>query len=91
MISSSTTNLLSILNENKLLILRNIYLCNDKICNCDISRDLKISKHLISYHIRTLRQKDFLIEEKCGKYIRYKINPQKEKKVRDLLKILELI
>lgn len=73
------------------MILRNIYHCEEDVCNCDIVKDLKISKNLISYHIKTLRQKGFIEEEKCGRHTSYKIAKGEKQKVKEILQVLEMI
>ncbi len=89
--SNSDNNILSLCNKTKLLILKAIYLCNDNICGCDLVERLDIPKNLISYHIKTLRKAGFITEVKCGKNKRYEISKNKFNKVKELLKVLELI
>lgn len=91
MISNKSREILSLFNENKLLILKSIYLCNENVCGCNLVEELSIPKNLVSYHIKTLREKGYIEEVKCGKNKKYKITAKKLDKVEEILKILELI
>ena len=78
-------------NENKLLILNSLYKCRDDVCGCDLVDKLDIPKNLLSYHIKTLRDKGFIREVKCGNRKHYTVDPKKEKTVKKVLEIVELI
>lgn len=78
-------------NENKLLILKSLYKCKNNVCGCDLVDTLDIPKNLLSYHMKILREKGFIIEVKCGNKKNYTINPKEEKLVKKALEIVELI
>lgn len=56
-------------DQNKLAILYVLINCEkqDKICGCDLVGCLDIPKNLLSYHIKILREKGYIEEEKCGR------------------------
>jgi DNA-binding transcriptional ArsR family regulator len=83
--------IISIFNTPKLLILLNIFQCQDDTCGCDLAGDLGMSKNLISYHIRTLKESGYLKEERRGRNKIYKIPTPKLAKVKQILEVLELI
>lgn len=77
-------------DENKLKILHTLRECqmNKKICGCDLIGTIGIPKNLLSYHIKILREKDFVEEVKCGRRKEYQI---KEDKLKIVDSILELV
>lgn len=80
-----------IFDKNKLLILKVLFECNDKVCGCNLREEINIKKNLLSYHIKILKQKNFVNEVKCGREKKYSLIKNKEKKVEDILKCVELI
>lgn len=88
---SINRQLLSLLDENRLLILREIFACPDPLCGCDLVERLEIPKNLLSYHVKTLREAGFVEETRCGRKKQYRLAPTQEPKVHQLLQLFELI
>lgn len=88
---SSLEEKLAIFNENKLLILKQLYECDDFLCGCDLVDNLKLPKNLISYHISMLKDLGYIEETRCGRNKNYRIKREKIDKVRKILEITELI
>lgn len=86
-----TSDIIYILNEHKLLILREIFNCKDDICGCDLVKRVGISKDLLSYHIKTLRDRRYVEEVRCGRNKKYAISRRKHELVEKILNLLELI
>lgn len=90
-ISEQGSEIISIFDENKLLILRELFLCKEDVCGCNMVEKIGISKDLLSYHIKKLRNAGLVEEEKCGHRKIYTIAKDRLKKVEQILKIVELI
>ena len=80
-------------DENRLLILRKLYLCDQdsKLCGCDLTKELNIRKNLLSYHIRVLRENGIIEEVKCGRKKEYVICDDQIELVSQVLSIVNLI
>jgi DNA-binding transcriptional ArsR family regulator len=89
--SKKIDDILAVFNENKLLILKNLYGCDDFLCGCDLVDKLKIPKNLLSYHIKQLKDLGYIEETRCGKNKQYRISAYKENNIRKILEITELI
>lgn len=89
--SSTDQPLLQLLDQNRLLILRALWTCDDPLCGCDMVEQLEIPKNLLSYHLRRLREAGFIEEARCGRRKQYRILDDRQPKVRQLLEIFELI
>lgn len=85
-------NNLWLFDRNKILILDALYNCevNNSICGCDLAEMLEIPKNLLSYHIKLLREKGFICEEKCGQKKNYKIVQEKKPEVVKILQAVAL-
>lgn len=70
--------------------MRAIYLCSDNICGCDLVENLKIPKNLVSYHIKTLKDRGIIEEVQCGKRKKYRIRDENRRKVEEIFKVLEI-
>lgn len=90
-ISQTTKDVIFVFNEQKLLILKSIYECKDDICGCDLIEKTGLTKDLLSYHIKSLRDRGFLEEVKCGVRKHYKIRAEKTKLVSEILTTAKLI
>ena len=84
-------SILNLLDESKLFILREIYNCADPLCGCDLVDRMDVSKNLLSYHIRLLREAGYLEETRCGRKKNYRIAPERRAKVAQILTTVELI
>lgn len=83
--------LIFIFNEQKLLILKELTSCRTDVCGCDLVASVNISKDLLSYHIKTLKEKGYIEEIRCGRHKQYVISPEKADLVDKILKLAELI
>ena len=81
---------LEIFSEKRLLILQALFKCNDNICGCDLVDRLKMSKNLVSHHLKKLEQLDLLERERCGKRKKIKIKKKKLGFVKKVLKLTNL-
>jgi len=86
-----TEELIFLFNENKLRILSELYVCESTNCGCDLVEKLGISKDLLSYHIRTLRERGYIEEIRCGRRKNYVISQTKLSLVSDVLRLTHLI
>lgn len=77
----------TLFNEKKLKILFAIYRCSENVCACDISEGLDLSKNLLSYHIRTLREAGLIEEVRCGRFKNYRIKKNKLQQIEQIFKI----
>ncbi|MCA9382113.1 winged helix-turn-helix transcriptional regulator [Candidatus Dojkabacteria bacterium] len=90
-LSENTLKSLKIIEPNKLLILKQLYRCREDVCGLDLARDVGISKHLLSYHIKQLKELGVIEDARCGKRKNYKIVDLEVEKVKSILKALEVI
>lgn len=90
-ISQITKDIIFVFNEQKLLILKSIYECKDDICGCGLIEKTGLTKDLLSYHIKSLRERGFIEEVKCGVKKNYQISPAKIESVVEILKTAKLI
>lgn len=90
-LSTRAKELISIFNEHKLLILKVLFECHGNVCGCDLVGKVGITKDLLSYHIRTLREKGYIEEVKCGRNKKYQIRPNQRKLIADILNLTKLI
>ncbi len=82
---------LSVFNENKLLILKCLYECDDFLCGCDLVEKMDLPKNLISYHIGKLEELGYIEATRCGRNKNYQIAAKKRRKVQQILVLVELI
>ncbi|MCX7736913.1 MAG: metalloregulator ArsR/SmtB family transcription factor [Candidatus Kapabacteria bacterium] len=59
-------------DKNRLRIL--ILLSRKSLCVCELQAILKISVSTVSKHLSILKEAGFIIDEKDGKWVNYKIN-----------------
>jgi len=86
-----TKEIIFLFNEQKLLILKELFGCPNEKCGCDLKEKLGITKDLLSYHIKSLRELGYLEEAKCGQRKRYSITQDKYQTVKEVLKTAKLI
>lgn len=82
---------LEIMDENKIKILYQLFMCREDLCGCDLTEELDIPKNLLSYHVSILKDKDFVKDERCGKHKKYSLVETKIPLVRHILMSVELI
>ena len=83
--------LIFVFNKHKLQILKELFDCKDDICGCDLVEKIGISKDLLSYHVKTLKEKGYVEAVKCGRNKKYVISPKKYDLVKKILKLAQLI
>lgn len=83
--------ILTIFNENKLLILKSLFTCSDYLCGCDLAEEIGIAKNLLSYHIKSLEELGYIEDVKCGTKKQYRLVSIRKDKIRKILEITELI
>ena len=86
-----TEEIIFVFNEHKLLILKELYECKDEVCGCDLIDKIGITKDLLSYHIRSLREREYIEEVKCGQRKKYSITKTKLPLVKEILRTARLI
>ena len=70
--SNNTRIFKALSDRNRLRILKALQSKN--LCACEIKELLKLANSTVSQHLKILRNAGFIIEEKEGKWINYKIN-----------------
>lgn len=60
-------------DKNRLRILKALQ--SRPLCVCEVKELLKLANSTVSQHLKILRESDFIIEEKDGKWVNYMINP----------------
>jgi DNA-binding transcriptional ArsR family regulator len=83
--------LASLLNENRLKVLLAIYMCSQDVCACNLVDSLEIPKNLLSYHIKTLRDLNYIEETKCGRYKKYQVKKDKINLTKQILEFTGML
>lgn len=60
-------------DSNRLRILK--MLQTRPLCVCEITDILQLATSTVSQHLKILKESNFIIEEKDGKWVNYQINP----------------
>lgn len=89
-LSAKTQELLSLMDENKILLLLSLSKCHDNLCGCDLIDKLDIPKNLLSYHIKILKEAKLIEETKCGRKKNYCLTKKGRSKTKEILKVLEI-
>lgn len=77
-------------DTNRLRILKMLQV--KPLCACEIKAVLGLAPSTVSQHLSILKKEEFIIEEKEGKFINFKINHQPQNlQVASLLSIMNLI
>jgi len=92
-LSTTTKELLKIVDEQKLLILKVLYTCSeaDNLCGSDLCEKFDIPKNLLSYHIKLLISANLIGEKKVGRKKYYFVQKNKKLQVKRLLEALNII
>ena len=61
-------------DKNRLRILKALQ--SKVLCVCEIRELLQLANSTVSQHLKILRESDFIIEQKEGKWVNYQINPR---------------
>ena len=60
------------------------------LCVCEIRELLQLANSTVSQHLKILRESDFIIEQKDGRWINYQINPRpKDPRINSILSSLD--
>ena len=82
---------LIIYDEPKLTILQALYFCQERPCGCDLVKGLEMPKNLLSYHLKILIDLGYVKALRKGRKKHYSIAKNMELKVKEILKVLDLI
>lgn len=84
-----TPNIFKTLSDNnRLRILKALQ--TKKLCVCEIRALLELANSTVSQHLKILKEAGFIVEEKDGKWVNYKINPtQKDERISSILTSLD--
>ncbi|WP_086980747.1 metalloregulator ArsR/SmtB family transcription factor [Vibrio aphrogenes] len=58
-----------------------------EICVCDLMQALELSQPKVSRHLAELRKHAIVLDERRGKWVHYRINPNLPEWVKDILQI----
>lgn len=61
-------------DKNRLRILKALQ--TKVLCVCEIRELLQLANSTVSQHLKILRESDFIIEQKDGRWVNYQINPR---------------
>lgn len=71
---SENTKIFKALSDfNRLRILKALQ--SKILCVCEIRSLLKLANSTVSQHLKILKEADFIVESKSGKWVNYLINP----------------
>ena len=73
MLQEKTKLFKALSDQNRLRILK--MLQSKHLCVCEITEILQLATSTVSKHLSILRDAGFIIEQKEGKWVNYKINP----------------
>ena len=78
----------SLSDPNRLRILKMLQF--KSLCVCEITAVLNLATSTVSKHLSILKYSDFIVEEREGRWINYKINPQpSDKRISSILSSLD--
>lgn len=61
-------------DKNRLRILKALQ--SKVLCVCEIRELLQLANSTVSQHLKILRESEFIIEQKDGRWVNYQINPR---------------
>jgi ArsR family transcriptional regulator, arsenate/arsenite/antimonite-responsive transcriptional repressor len=71
----NNTNIFKILSDNnRLRILKALQ--SRSLCVCEIKELLNLANSTISQHLKLLKEAEFILEQKDGRWVNYMINPK---------------
>lgn len=79
-----TKNLKALADENRIRILNLLYRKKD-LCVCEITEVIGLSQPTISSHLKLLESSNLVTYSKDGKWINYRINPEIDKRMKQIL------
>lgn len=75
-------------DKNRLRILKALQ--TKVLCVCEIRELLQLANSTVSQHLKILRESDFIIEQKDGRWVNYQINPRpKDPRTNSILSSLD--
>jgi len=74
MLEEKTKIFKALSDPNRLRILKALQ--TKILCVCEIRELLQLANSTVSEHLSILKQEGFILEEKAGKWVNYKINPR---------------
>lgn len=77
-----------LLQKNRMDILSLLYKQNT--CVCQMVKELNLKHNLISHHLKTLQDMEYISSKRNGKHIIYSLNIDKKKTVKELFNILNI-
>ena len=77
--------------RNKLLILKSLFCCDNHLCGSDFIDELDMPKNLVSYHLKTLRENGYVVEQAVGRTKNYQLHQEKVNEVIQILKVVGLV
>ena len=88
MLKENTKIFKALSDSNRLRILK--MLQTKSLCVCEITEILNLATSTVSKHLSILKETGFIIEEKDGKWVNYKINPTpSDKRIISILNTLD--
>lgn len=90
-LSLASKQILLILSEPKLVILRALYQCDEAPCGCDLVERLGLSKNLLSYHLKQLRELGYVNETPCGRQKQYRLVANKRPFIQQALRLTKML
>ncbi len=88
MLKEKTKLFKALSDQNRLRILK--MLQSKHLCVCEITEILQLATSTVSKHLSILKESGFIIEEKEGKWVNYKINPtSSDQRVSSILSSLD--
>ena len=76
-----------IADENRLKIL--CLLKDGERCVCDVYEPLSLPQNLVSHHLKVLKETGLVLSSKHGKWVHYRLNEVKLKKMNALYSIIQ--
>lgn len=90
LLTDRTKKILKVMTENRIKIIVALFTSPNVECGTDLVEYTGMQKSLLTYHLKYLKDLEFVDEVKCGKFKNYKINRKKESVVKNILKVLEI-
>lgn len=61
-----------------------IRLCAGAVCTCnDLVAETGVAQPTVSHHLKVLREAGFVVGERCGRYVNYRVVPERLREIGD--------
>lgn len=61
-----------------------VRLCAGAVCTCnDLVAETGVAQPTVSHHLKVLREAGFVIGERCGRYVNYRVVPERLRELGD--------